>query len=103
MRGADTASDHQLVRTKIKLKLKRKQQTKANRRKFDTIKLQQPAIRLQFSIKFKNRFDVLQEYEELEDNAEKKWQEFENATIFTTRGNNCVATLCTSTHMRILD
>ena len=79
MRGADRASDHQLVRIKIKMKLKRKQQTKANRRKFDTIKLQQPSIRLQFSIKLKNRFDVLQGYEELEDNAEKKWQEFENA------------------------
>ena len=79
IRGADIASDHQLVRTKIQLKLKRKQQTKANRRKFDTIKLQQPAIRLQFSIKLKNRFDVLQEYEELEDNTGKKWQEFENA------------------------
>ena len=39
MRGADIASDHQLIRTRIKLKLKRKQHLKTNRRKFDTAKL----------------------------------------------------------------
>ena len=50
MRGADIASDHQLVRSKIKLKLKRKQKNKAIRKKFDIIKLQQPAIKAQFSL-----------------------------------------------------
>ena len=41
MRGADIASDHQLVSSKIKLKLNRKQKNKVIRKKRDTIRLQQ--------------------------------------------------------------
>ncbi|XP_072020278.1 craniofacial development protein 2-like [Amphiura filiformis] len=72
MRGADIYSDHQLLRTKLKIKLKRKQQPKVTRRKFDTTKLQQTTIRSKFKIELKNRFDV-------EESVEKKWQHFENA------------------------
>jgi hypothetical protein len=79
MRGADIASDHQLVRTKIKLKLKRKQKTKENRKKFDTVKLQQPAFKTKFSLTLRNKFDVLQDYEELEDTVERKWENVEKA------------------------
>ncbi len=61
MRGADIASDHQLVHTTLKLKLKRKQQQNKARRKFDTIKLKQPNIRSKFTIELRNRFDVLSE------------------------------------------
>ncbi|XP_072018555.1 uncharacterized protein [Amphiura filiformis] len=77
MRGAGIYSDHQLVRNKIKLK--RKQQPKVTRRKFDTSKLQQTTIRSKFKNELKNRFDVLQNYEDVEDSVEKKWQHFENA------------------------
>ncbi|XP_072025119.1 craniofacial development protein 2-like [Amphiura filiformis] len=79
MRGADIYSDHQLVRTKLKIKLKRKQQPKVTRRKSDTTKLQQTTIRSKFKIELKNRFDVLQDYEDVEESVEKKWQHFENA------------------------
>ena len=61
MKGADIASDHHLlVRSKIKLKLKRKQKNKAIRKKFDIIKLQQPAIKAHFSLKLCNKYDILQ-------------------------------------------
>ena len=79
MRGAGIASDHQLVRTKIKLKVKRKQKTKVSRRKFDTGKLQQSAIKTQFTLKLKNRYDVLHDYDEVEAVVKRKWQDFEDA------------------------
>ena len=46
MRGADIASDHQLMRT----------------------------FKTQFSLTLRNKYDVLQDYEELEDIIEKKWR-----------------------------
>ena len=79
MRGADIASDHQLVRTKIRIKLKRKQKAKENRKKFNTVKLQQRTVKTQFSLTLRNRYDVLQDYEELEDIVERKWHKVEKA------------------------
>ena len=80
MRGADIASDHQLVRSKIKLKLKRKQKNKAIRKKFYIIKLEQPAIKAQFSLKLHNKYDILKDYDETDDEeVEKQWQDFEDA------------------------
>ena len=64
MRGADIASDHQLVRSKIKMKQKRKQKNKAIRKKFHIIKLQQPAIKAQLSLKLRNKYGILQGYDE---------------------------------------
>ena len=63
MRGADIASDYQSVRTKVKLKLKRKRHSKVTRKKFDTTKLQKPSIKTKFTIELRNRFDALQDYE----------------------------------------
>ena len=80
MRGDDIASDHQIVQSKIKLKLKRKQKNKAIRMKFNIIKLQQPAIIAQFSLKLRNKYDILQNYDETDDEeVEKQWQDFEDA------------------------
>ena len=80
MRGAYIASDLQLVRSKIKLKLKRKQQNKTIRKKFDIIKLQQPAIKAQLSLTLRNKYDILQDYDETDDEeVEKQWQDFEDA------------------------
>ena len=72
MRGTDIASNHQLVRSKIKLKLKRKQKNKAIRKKFDIIKLQHPAIKTQFSLKLRNKYDILQDYDEKDDEEVEK-------------------------------
>ena len=60
MRGADVASDHRLVRTQIKLKLK-KQVRKANvRSKYDVNKLQDQTTRNKFTLQLRNKFAALE-------------------------------------------
>ena len=60
--------------------MKRKQKNKAIRNKFYIIKLQQPAIKAQFSLKLRNKYDILQDYDETDDKeVEKQWQDFEGA------------------------
>ena len=71
MRGADIANDHQLVRSKFKLKLKRKQKNKVIRKKFDIIKLQQPAVKVQFQTQLRNKRDILQDYNETDEEFKK--------------------------------
>ncbi len=73
------------MHTKIKLKLNRKQKPKENRKKFNTTKLQQPAIKHKFSLTLKNNFDVLHDHEELEDTVERKWQRVEKVFNETAR------------------
>ena len=52
---------------------------KAIRKKFDIIKLHQPAIKTQFSLKLRNKYDILQDYDETDDDeVEKQWQDFED-------------------------
>ena len=89
MRGADIASDHLLVRTKIRIKLKRIQQTQSPRRRFDYVKLQIPNIRKQFSIKLTNRYDALQNLDSVEldssNNMERRWQEFQDTYTRTAK------------------
>jgi len=50
MRSADVASDHYLVRSTIRLKLKRAPVTKSTQKKFDTHKLQNSDIHRRFNI-----------------------------------------------------
>ena len=77
MRAAGIASDNQLVRSKIKLKLKRKQKNKVIRKKFDIIKLQQASTKTQFSLKLSNKYDILQDYDETDEEiVETQWQDF---------------------------
>ena len=73
MRGADIVNNHQLVRSKIKLKLKKKQKNKTSDQKFFyIIKLQQPAIKTQFSLKLCNKYDILQDYDETDEEEVEK-------------------------------
>ncbi|KAK3083145.1 hypothetical protein FSP39_015073 [Pinctada imbricata] len=68
MRGADASSDHELIRSKVRIKLKKNKQNKeTNRKKFDIYKLQQPEKRRAFSVELKNRFQVLDELDSVED------------------------------------
>ncbi|XP_045158250.2 craniofacial development protein 2-like [Mercenaria mercenaria] len=80
MRGADVSSDHELIRSKIRIKL-RKPKQKANtcRKKYDTTKLQQPEKRRAFSLELKNRFQVLEEL----DSVENIWESMEKGYIET--------------------
>ena len=59
-RGADLSSDHYLVKTFIKIKLKRMKKQCPRRNKYDTNKLNDETTRMQFCLKLKNRYEVLE-------------------------------------------
>ena len=63
-------SDHYLVRSVIRLKLKRAPVTKRTRKKFDTQKLQNSDIYRRFNIQLKNRFQALKIKEPMTDKGE---------------------------------
>ena len=65
MRGADAASDHYLVRAKIRLKLAKNIQKGSNTRTlFDTAKLKNPQKKKEFHLAIKNKFESLENEEE---------------------------------------
>ena len=59
MRGADVYSDHYLVRTKIRLKLARKENKAQQRMKFDVYKLQNDEVRKRYQEDVRRRFGAL--------------------------------------------
>jgi hypothetical protein len=71
-RGADIFSDHELVVSKIKLKLKRTGHDKKSEigRQYDSSRLKDPVIKNEFVLKLRNRFQVL---EDLNDETEITW------------------------------
>ena len=62
-RGADIASDHILVKTSVKLKLKKVTTTERRRVKFDTDKMKRDEVKKRFCLKLKNRFQILEQEE----------------------------------------
>lgn len=69
MRGADASSDHEMIRSKIRIKLKKQKQNKDSRRKkydFKKKKIQQPEKKRAFTLELKNRFQVLDELKSIE-------------------------------------
>ena len=64
-RGADIASDHELLVAKIRLKLRNAKPGSQRKVKFDTGKLQDQHIAQQFKLELSNRYQVLQNEEEL--------------------------------------
>ena len=90
MRSADVASDHYLVRSTIRLKLKRAPATKRTTKRFDTQKLQNHDIHRRFTIQLKNRFQaitveeqMIDEGDEQEDQVERKSEIMEKAYVKT--------------------
>jgi len=77
MRSADVASDHYLVRSTIRLKLKRAPATKSIQKKFDTHKLQNNGIHRKFNIQLKNRFQALAVEESMTDEREEEGDQVE--------------------------
>ena len=63
MRGADVYSDHDFVRTRIRLKLARVEGKKIARERFDVCKLQSEEIRRKYNIQARNRFEALEDRE----------------------------------------
>ena len=58
-RSADTGSDHYLVITTIKLRLKKHQSKKSSRVKYDTAKLENQDYLKAFTISLKKKYQVL--------------------------------------------
>ena len=77
MRSADVASDHYLVRSTIRLKLKRAPAMKSTKKRFDTHKLQNHAIHRRFTIQLKNRFQALAVEEQMTDEGEEQEDQVE--------------------------
>ena len=63
-RGADVGSDHELVISKIKLKLRVSKKPKSNTKRYAVEKLKEPAIKEKFCIELRNRFSALEEVTE---------------------------------------
>ena len=64
-RGADIASDHNLVIAKIKLKLRKNRKKQTRGRQFDSSKLKDGNVRQAFQRELKNRFEVLNNEQEM--------------------------------------
>ena len=82
-RGADIASDHNLVICDMKLKLNKVKKTANKTKKFDTMKLQRQEVRNSFALTLKNRFSCLQQDEETAEPTteamEKQWTQVKEA------------------------
>jgi hypothetical protein len=64
-RGADVGSDHQLVVGRLCLKLRRNKDRKERGRQYDVNKLLDEGTKKEFQTELRNRFEVLQEGQEL--------------------------------------
>ena len=62
-RSTDIGSDHYLVRTTVRLKLKRTSKAKDDnsRIRFDTEKLKQEVFRSRFAVPVRNKFEILED------------------------------------------
>ena len=65
-RRADVGSDHYLLVTKIRLRLHKAERSPTTSRRYEPSKLKVPQIKEKFSIELKNRFSILNNYEESE-------------------------------------
>lgn len=83
-RGADIASDHQLVIAKLKIKIARatKQEQSVNRR-YNIRRLKDPNTSQQFSIKLKNRFQALAEMDD--GTIDQKWERVKSTFTITCK------------------
>ena len=85
-RGADTASDHHLVRCKIRLKLARNRKKQVSRIIYDTAKLKDPLHKRSFSIALKNRFEALDNDNQSMDETWTEYKDIYRITAAETLG-----------------
>ena len=78
--GVDVSSDHYLVRAKLIMKLSKNKNGNKIRPKFDLQRLECDDIQKWYNVKVRNRFEVLQNIEDLNDYAE----DMEKAYVQTT-------------------
>ena len=68
-RGADVGSDHHLIKTYIKLKLKRAPKREQRRTRYDVERLKDGEVNKEFCLKLSNRYEML-ETESTEENSD---------------------------------
>ena len=92
IRSADIASDHQLVCSRLRLKLRAAPNGHAIRRaRYDTLKLENDGCRRQFRLELRNRFEMLQN-EGLEDSIDDNLEaELEKANDILEKAYNTTA------------
>ncbi|KAK1798816.1 hypothetical protein P4O66_007096, partial [Electrophorus voltai] len=79
-RGADVGSDHYLVRSSIRLRIKRREQ-KQRQHPYGVEKLKEPAVVQQFQLELRNRFELLQDAGDIDE----YWMAFKQAVIETVK------------------
>ena len=80
-RGADPASDHNLVVATVKLKLRKAMRQEQQRKQFDIAMLRYPKIQKQFVLEVKNRFQVLAGANEDDTPVETRWNRIKNVHL----------------------
>ena len=78
MRDADAASDHELVRCKLRVKLKNNEKMEVARRKNDVAKLHKSDQRTAFCLELKNIFDDTTGSSTSGDEVERIWEHLDN-------------------------
>ncbi|XP_068704802.1 craniofacial development protein 2-like [Montipora foliosa] len=92
IRSADNASDHRLVCTKLRLKLKAAPKRRGIRRTgYDTKKLQNDGCRRQFRLELRNRFEILQREEPKDDETAQPEAELGKANGILEKAYNMTA------------
>ena len=92
IRSADIASDHHLVCTKLRLKLKAAPNRRGIRRtRYDTQKLKNDGCRRKFRLELRNRFEILQREEPEDDETEQPEVELEKANSILEKAYNMTA------------
>jgi len=87
MTGADAGSDHHLLVGKLQLKLKRSVRPVANRVKYDINLSKVFCIAQQFSITIRNKYQVLQDMQDVEDSIDDGWEKLKRAWTSVGRSN----------------
>ena len=86
MRSADVGSDHHLVLAKVKIKMVKQIKAKGPRKKYCVEKLKDPSVQEAFKIKLSNKFSVLSNLGEDEENVgsvEETWTKIKDTYIST--------------------
>ena len=92
IRSADIKSDHHLVRTKLRLKLKAAPKRRGIRRTtYDTQKLESDGCRRQFRLELRNRFEILQREEPEDEETDQPEAELEKANGILEKAYNMTA------------
>ena len=92
IRSVDIASDHHLVCTKLRLKVKAALNKGGIRRtRYDTEKLESDGCRRQFRVELRNRFEILQREELKDDETDQPEAELEKANDILEKAYNMTA------------